>query len=127
MGGEDFLIDLALQGGPIGIVVTIAVVGIGYFLRGRNWSIFSDKSKIVATGELQEIGKRLDHIDNRVQEVERDIQNRPTRGEFHQLQIAMTKLGGRIDGVNGSLTRIDKAVTRIEDFMLNHSDRRGKS
>lgn len=127
MGSEDFLIDLALQGGPIGIVVAVAVLGIGYFLRGKVATIFSDKSKIVATGELKEIGQRLDQIDSRVQEVERDVQNRPTRDEFHQLQLQLTKMGGRIELSNSSITVIRSAVTRIEDFMLNYSDRKGKS
>lgn len=118
MENSKLLIDLIKDGGPMGIFVAIAVAVFGLYLRATASSGKAKGPPRTAPEELSRIADKVSNIDSRLAEVEHDLENRPTRDEMHQLQLTMTRMGGKIDLLQSITTGTGAAVTRIEDHLL---------
>jgi hypothetical protein len=119
----DFLLDLALRGGPVGVVLAVVILGVGFFARGSIRAKMGGVNRAVDENSPDaEILYRLDDIQKRVAEVEHELEDRPTREDYHGLKLGMTQLGGRIDVQQESIKTIKASVLRIEDFLLNYDN-----
>lgn len=65
-------------------------------------------------------------LENRVARAEARLEDTPTVRAIHELAIALERFGGdlkattaRLDGVGEVIERLDRVVSRQEDFLLN--------
>lgn len=122
---EKYLLDLLENGGVVGAFVVGATLLIGLFLRSKGL-LFLGGDQRVSADELHKLTGRVSAIDQRISQVERDIQHLPTREEMHGLELEMTRMQGRMDGLERTTTATNHAVIRIEDFMYEVSKRAKK-
>lgn len=120
---ESILTALLNKGGPLGLMVAFIfiVMTVGVYLRQKGIVSIGDKTKVVAKDRLASIDTRLGGIERRVTSVESDLKNRPTRREVHDLDIAVTKLDGRLQGLEKVTNSTNHSVLRIEEHMLRNS------
>ena len=124
---EKYLLPILEDGGPIGAVVVISVLVIGFVLRSKGW-LAVDRSKVVSNSQLsaltEEVGslrQEVGETSRRVGAVERDLLNLPGREEIHQLELAHEKMLGRIGVLEHNTNATKAGVIRIEDFLINLS------
>lgn len=120
---EEILLGLLAKGGPLGtlIAMLISVLAIGVLARQKGWLSIGDKTRVVDHDDLSSINSKLGGIDKRLTDVEHDLKNRPTREEVHNLDISVTKLDGRMDGIERVTNATNHAVNRIEEHLLRAS------
>ena len=116
MGFEQAL-TLYEKAGIWGLVVVLAVIFTGYTFRNKALLNVSDKDKIVDTGQLDAIDKKLSTIEGRLGTVENDVSNRATREEVHRLELSFTRMEGRFDSLSATTQATANAISRIEEFM----------
>ncbi|MBD8890912.1 DUF2730 family protein [Roseibium litorale] len=56
---------------------------------------------------------------DRVADMEMRLSNLPTKDDFHQLDLQLREVGGRIETVSTRLEGVDRVARRIDDFLLN--------
>lgn len=117
---EEYLIPILEQGGPIGALVVAFTLVLGFLMRQKGW-LFSDTGKVVSNTALAEIRSHVGDIDKRLGVVEHDIEQLPTRAELHELQISYVRLSERLAAMDHTVTATNRAVARIEDFMIEVS------
>ena len=117
---ESILLSLLEKGGPLGFMIAFIVImfGVGAFLRQKGLLPASGKTATVDLDRLSSIDTKLGVVDRRLTDVEHDLRNRPTRRELHELDIAITKLDGRIDGIEKITTATNHMVWRIEQHFM---------
>lgn len=122
---DQLLTQLLNTGGPLGIIAAVMIITtvVGLWVRQKGILSVGENSKLVSKDRLSSIDNQLGAIDSRLTSVESDLRNRPTREEIHALEIAVTKIDGRIDGVVSVTNATNHAVNRIEEYMLrsNHA------
>lgn len=120
---DQLLTDLLNSDGPFGIVAAVMIVTtvVGLWFRQKGMLSVGENSKLVSKDRLSSIDNQLGAIDSRLTSVESDLRNRPTRDEIQALEIAVTKIDGRINGVVGVTNATNHAVNRIEEHMLRGS------
>ena len=84
--------------------------------------------KALATSDLSgiknELGKlntKVSGIDTRLREVERDLEDRPTRAEFHQMDKILARYDERLNGIEKTTKATNHGVQRLEEFMIQAS------
>lgn len=123
----DILLDLVSRGGPVGLILAILILVVGYFIRGKVFSMFGGQTSDERESHPEnEFNQKLDSIESKVKEIEHEMQSRPNRNDYHNLQLSVTKINGRIDRQVDALNRIEGSVIRMEDFLLNYDNRKGE-
>lgn len=130
MGLETLLTEALKQGGIAGLVVAATVLVVGTFMRTRGFALVGDKSRLVDSEQLDEVAQgvsamasKFDGLEARVTAVERGLGECATRDEVHDLELAMTRLDGRLDTMFATSKATNASVTRIEDFLIRMSER----
>lgn len=121
---ENYLLSI-LESGPVGALVVVAVLLAGFVLRQKGW-LTGDKSKVVSSSQLSELNSRVGAIDTRLGEVENDIRHLPTRDEFHKMEVSLARYDERMKNLAKTTTATNRAVGRIEDFMIDVSKKGGR-
>ncbi|CAJ1391650.1 unnamed protein product [Effrenium voratum] len=104
--------------GPVGVVV-IGMAVIAYFvMRQKGWSAFGNKDRLVPTSRLDAIDGRLGKIEGRLTDVERDLENRPTRQEVKELQLGQVRMEERIKAIDEKVDATLAGNLRIQDARL---------
>ncbi|MGR3484052.1 MAG: DUF2730 family protein [Paracoccaceae bacterium] len=104
-------------------VITMVLL-LGYILRSKAW--LGREGKVVSTTALATLTEKVSNIDTRVAVVENQIEELPTRQEMHDTEVALTRIDGRLDGMEQLQAASGRQLTRIEDFMIDASRRRPK-
>lgn len=121
---EKYLLPLLEKGDLAGLIAVVAVLVIGFLLRQKNW--FSEPDKVVSNSAITGLSAKVGDLDRRLAVVEHDIEQLPTRGELHEMQISMVRLTEKLAALEHTSTSTNRAVARIEDFMIEASKRDGK-
>lgn len=126
---EALITMLVEKGGvPGAILLTLLGFGLSVFLifKRMGWTGFGDKSKMVSSRRLDVIDDRLGGIEGHIQgveqrltRVERDLEDRPTRHELHEIQKTLVRIEERDKGRDDRMKAIGAGVSRVEDFLLN--------
>lgn len=119
---EKPLLDLLENGGVVGAIVVTTVVIVGMFLRYKGF-LMPEVNKSVTGPEIKALSSKIGQIDARLNDVERDIQHLPTRSEIHEIELSITRLEGRFENLDNTTKATSRAVSRIEDFMIDVSKR----
>jgi hypothetical protein len=115
-------------GVPGAIVITLFGSGLSIFLlfKKMGWTGFGDKSKMVSSTRLDAIDRRLGGIEGHIQgveqrltSVERDLEDRPTRNEMHEIQKTLVRIEERDKGRDERIKAMGAGVSRIEGFLLD--------
>ncbi len=109
----------------LGVGVFLTIVVIVLLSKFFGITVIVDKAKVVGddrkitavSGGVEKIKEQLSDIGKRLGEVEKEVSNRATRGEVHQLELAFTRLEGRIDAVSMTIQANTNSLTRIEEQM----------
>jgi hypothetical protein len=113
----DFLPEYLVENaGPLGGVLAALLLLVGALVRSKGWAIFGPPKS--ATTE-EKIDQKVGSILRRVDRIEADLEQRPTRAELHQVQNSITRLDERVSGVMRTTEKTNLTVTRIEDFLLS--------
>lgn len=129
---ENVLAALLAERGEIvaGVAAALVIAG-GLVLR---WTGMRHPERTsVSTGNLRKVSEKVaaidDHlskVDQRLGRVETEISHMPTRKEFHEMDIALTRLDAKISGVETISKSTGHAVGRIEGFLLDYTKRSEK-
>ncbi|KPU84428.1 hypothetical protein JI58_03920 [Marinosulfonomonas sp. PRT-SC04] len=103
----------------------VVVLLAGFVLRQKGW-LTGDKSKVVSNSQLSELNSRVGAIDTRLGEAENDIRHLPTREEFHKMEVSLARYDERMKNLAKTTTATNRAVGRIEDFMIDVSKKGGR-
>ena len=120
------IVQLGQIAGPLGLVIIALGFFVMWFVSKKGWSGFGDKSKMISTtridkldAKLNNISSRVGHIDQRVAELENDLQDRPTKNDFHKLELQMVRQDEQIRAVSDSVKAVHASQLRIEEFLYN--------
>ncbi len=116
---EEQLLKLMQEGGIAGVVVAIAVLGLGLFLRSKGMLWAKDDGAAAA------LGAELSKLSARVGAIEQEMRVLPTRDEIHALQLGHAAMTERLAAMDRTATSTARAVERIENFMIDVSRERG--
>lgn len=121
--------QLLKDGGLVGFVVFIAVLTVGLVLRYKGFFMPMEKKDGGDKGQPYEITvvmSQIGKMDARLKDLERDVEHLPTRAEIHALELSLTRLDGRFSTMEETTKATGRAVSRIEDFMIDVSKRNNK-
>lgn len=121
---EKYLLRLLEKGDLAGLVAVVAVLVLGFVLRQKNW--FAGPDKVVSNSALTGLSVKVGDLDRRLAVVENDIEQLPTRSEIHELKIDNVRITEKMAGMDHTLQAANRAVQRIEDFMIAASKRDGQ-
>ena len=121
------------QAGPVGAalgVVIIAAVSAMAWAKGMFGKLTSASkpepqpaANTDGNGEvmaaLHAIEHQLDTFDRRIGKIENDLASRPTSEQMHKLELALTRMDGRIDGLDRTANATNASVNRMEEFLYN--------
>ncbi|MDO5631120.1 MAG: DUF2730 family protein [Paracoccus sp. (in: a-proteobacteria)] len=119
---ETYFQQLLTQGGPLGAVVVIVVMVLGLWFRHKGW-LFDSPKPALDSSQMRELAAQMDDVKKRLTSVERDLSHLPTRSEIHALNVAQVQLNERLQALDRTATTTGRAVTRIEDYMIQVSRR----
>lgn len=87
------------------------------------WGIFSGPAKALAK-KVDDLRSDVDDHDHRLQRLEQTLQAMPSKDNFHELQITMTKMSGEMsvmravmEGNSAIMTRLEAVVTRHDEHL----------
>lgn len=124
---ENYLLPVLEEGGPLGAVVVLVVLGVGFYLRQKGW-LTGDGTKVVSTSQLSDLSTKVDELTTevgglgrRMDAVERDIEDLPTRAEIHRLEITHAEMQGQIRSLDKAIGATTAGVIRIENYLIELS------
>lgn len=122
---EAYFQQLLTNGGPAGFLVVMTVLLLGLWLRHKGWLFDSPKTTIPGPDatKLTELSAQLDNVQGRLTRVESDLRLLPTRDELHALQLGHARMGEQLVAMDRTATATQSAVLRIENFMIEASQR----
>lgn len=127
-----FLRDVLAQAGVAGVILVIlALGGVAYFvLRAKGFVPAAPKAK---RSDFKGIETRLDTLTSevggvkrRLTEVERDLEDRPTKADLHQLDLVLVRQDERMKAIENVTKATNAGVQRLEEFMIEASVKAGR-
>ena len=131
MGFEKFAFDLISGASPIfiGICAVILALFLGLKYAGVGVA-FGNQKKLVDDGQLakvakgvETIGGKLETVEQRLATVEHDLDQRATRTEVHEIQLALARYEGRMSVIEQVGKATNASVERIEGYMFEYGVR----
>lgn len=120
---EAYFQQLLTNGGPAGFLVVLTVLLLGLWLRHKGWLFDSPKSAAPDTARLADLSAQIGSVRDRLAKVESDMRLLPTREEIHALQLGHARMGEQLAAMDRTATATQSAVLRIENFMIEASQR----
>lgn len=105
------------------MVAGIALFGAALFslVKAKGWGGFTNKAALASTSQYQSIDQKLGEIDKRLIEVERDLEDRPTREELHVIEKTLVAINESSKARDDQIRAIGAGVRRVEDFLISLS------
>lgn len=119
---EAYFQQLLTNGGPAGFLVVLTVLLLGLWLRHKGW-LFDSPKVGPDTARLGALSEQIAAVEHRLNKVEGDIRLLPTRDEIHALQLGHARMGEQLVAMDRTATATQSAVLRIENFMIEASQR----
>lgn len=111
--------QLNLEGPLAWIGALVILINFGAMI----WNIFSGPAK-AAQKKVDGLTGELSAHDLRIQRLEQTLQAMPSKDNFHELQITMTKMSGEMsvmravmEGNSAIMTRLEAVVTRHDEHL----------
>lgn len=119
---ETNLLPLLNEGGIAGFLAVVAVLVAGNWLRERG-KLSSPGPAPVAAAELSNIRTEIADLDVRLTAVEVHMRAMPTRDDLHALQLNQATQVEKLNALDRAISATGAAVSRIEGFLLEVSQR----
>ena len=71
------------------------------------------------TGQQRNHAKSVGELKDRVAKIEAEIAHLPNKDSVHQLELAITKIGGDISTMSEKFASVARTSTRIEQYLLD--------
>ncbi len=120
---EAYFQQLLTNGGPAGFLVVVTVLVLGLWLRHKGWLFDGAKQAAPDAARMIDLSTQMAKLEGRLTKVESDLRLLPTREEIHQLQLGATRMDARLEGMDRTAAATQSAVLRIENFMIEASQR----
>ncbi|MGK7664241.1 MULTISPECIES: DUF2730 family protein [unclassified Marinovum] len=88
------------------------------------WNLISSGSRANAR-TLEEHGRKMTGLDNRISTIEVTLQEIPERQDFHQLEVRMTELTGTMQVLTERMRPLESITDRMQEIMLDQGRRGG--
>ncbi|WP_112312331.1 DUF2730 family protein [Pseudogemmobacter bohemicus] len=85
------------------------------------WNLFSGPSRKNGA-RLDSFGAAMDEVVLRVAAIEQTQRALPDKDDIHELDIAMTKLGGELATMTEKLAGVTQIMSRLEATVSRHED-----
>lgn len=122
---ETNLLPLLNEGGFAGFLAVVAALVLGNWLRERG-KLASPGGAPVAAAELSNIRTEIADLDVRLTAVEVHMRAMPTRDDLHALQLNQATQVEKLNALDRAISATGAAVSRIEGFLLEVSQRGAK-
>jgi hypothetical protein len=86
------------------------------------WNIFSGPSKRNGA-KLDEHAATLRLLDTRLSSIENAHRDMPKQKDFHESEMAMVALGGKIDVLTERLKPLEAVMERAQQWMMEHGNK----
>lgn len=77
-----------------------------------------------AMGKKYATQEHVDKLERRVAKAEGDIDKLPTDEEIHQLEMKIVKIGAKMDGLSGQLSKFEYMVKLLLENELQQGDKK---
>lgn len=113
------------NGGVLGLISAVILAIIGMIIRAKGPALFGagkalpDPTPRLARidQEVGQISEDVSEIAHRVEAIEADLKQRPTRTELHQVDKGITRLEGEFQGIKQMLHSTSSTVSSIDNFL----------
>ncbi|MEL6503472.1 MAG: DUF2730 family protein [Pseudomonadota bacterium] len=116
---------LVVAATPVGATIAIFLLGLYGLSKWKGWAVFGDKAQIVKAEDVKSLSGKISHIEGRLTDIEHDLENRPTLGQVHNIEKIIARMDERMEGLKSTIGSTNAAVGRIEQFMIDYSQRKG--
>jgi hypothetical protein len=74
-------------------------------------------------GRIKALADKVELLDDRVFRVEADIKHLPDKDTAHRMEMAISRLEGRLETMDERLKPVASMATRMQDFMMDQGAR----
>lgn len=118
MGHQVSPADTSVQVLLLWAVALSTVINLGTVI----WNIFSGPSKRNGA-KLDEHSATLRQLDGRLSSIESAHRDMPKQKDFHESEMAMVALGGKIDVLTERLKPLEAVMERAQQWMMEHGNK----
>jgi hypothetical protein len=111
------------NGGIAGLVAVTALLGVGLLVRMKGLPIFGPSKP---TFTESDVGKSLSAVSRRLDRIEADLEQRPTREDLFSLKLSLTTQNEQLKSLIARTEATGHAVNRMEQYMIDYA-MKGKS
>jgi hypothetical protein len=105
----------------LGIIMSAIALGtvlFGWFTAGGKKAMTAlDGYRSEVNAAFAEIAKEGLMMERRVQKMEDMMPHLPDRKDFHEMQLTMTRMEGRLNALTDNLAVNSKVVTKIDEYL----------
>lgn len=73
-------------------------------------------------GRLKDLFDKLDKVEDRVDRIENNLGHLPDKEITHRLEMAVERLGARMELLDERIKPVASMATRMQDFLMTRSD-----
>ncbi|MGO4735966.1 DUF2730 family protein [Bosea sp. 2KB_26] len=74
-------------------------------------------------GRLKTQGEKIEALEDRVFRIESEIKHLPDKDTAHRMEMAISRLEGRLETMDERLKPVASMATRMQDFMMDQGAR----
>jgi hypothetical protein len=85
------------------------------------WNIIGSSARKNGA-RIEEMGKRLDQTDNRLNSLEHTLRGMPGKDDIHGVQVALSEMRGDLRVMQASMIGNTEIMKRLETIVTRHED-----
>lgn len=118
VGMEELTQILIEYGGVTGVIAVAALVALSLVVKVKGFALFGATKPSVDASDVQ---KSLAAVNRRLDRIEVDLEQRPTRDDFFSLKLSFTKQDEQLKAVLAGSEATRHAVNRMEQYMIDYA------
>lgn len=117
---NEVLTFLQLYGGALALLGTIATAMLSskFVTREAHAAALGERD-----GRIQAISQKVELLEDRVFRIESEIKHLPDKDTAHRMEMAISRLEGRLETMDERLKPVASMANRMQEFMLDQGAR----